>query len=116
MKTMIRRNKIMQTNLSENQKFEEVTIRFWKPLQIGDRIVGKVIGTEPFKDKQVVRLQTLDGSYYIGQTVAVNKIKSLIGDTVRIVYQGEKRSANGRPYKNFTVERAVLNVQSEGFQ
>lgn len=82
----------------------KLTQTFWKPTLINDEIIGTVVSIEPTEFGDTILISTEStGFFLLGMTVLVPKLKKLIGQTVRIVYLGDKTSAKGRTYKNFDV-------------
>ena len=84
---------------------------FFTPENKGEFVIGAMLGIEPsakFKGSTNAKIRQDDGKIVlVSNKVAVEKLETLIGSRVKLVYEGEVKSeSSGMKYKDFTVYKS----------
>ena len=97
----------------ENQQWEIIDPKTWKPTNDGDFITGVLVNKREDVGPNKSALYTLDtGKELIGiwgSTVLDNRMDLVqIGQMIRITYKGTEQNKRGQATKIFKVERQKL--------
>jgi hypothetical protein len=83
------------------------TFNFWKPKEVGESVVGKLLPLTMNQNGQILEIEKSDGGL---QHVAVSTVlenvawESYVGKTVKLTFGGLVLSKSGRSYMTFDVD------------
>lgn len=113
MKNVFKENILNKKTENKEDEWEMINDNNWNP-EIGDKIEGKLIAIEDKKigeyDTQIYLLESEDskqtrvwGCTYLNQLME----EIILGDYIRITYNGSKQTNNGHKMKLFNLERRI---------
>ena len=89
-------------------KFEKVQILpFWKPEEEGEQIEGVIQNLHDIES--IWKLVCDIGDYSVGISTSLAPLTNLVGQYVRLTYQGEVlNEKTGRTFRSYLIEKAVM--------
>lgn len=91
-------------------QFEKVQmLPFWKPEEEGEQIEGVVQNLHEIESNYGKQMVCDIGDYSVGISAGLAPLTNLVGQYVRLTYQGEVlNEKTGRTFRSYLIEKAVL--------
>jgi len=113
LKNVLKEKILTKKTTENNEKWEIIEDNNWNP-EIGDHIEGKIISIRNMKigeyETYIYIIESDDGNHtrvwgctYLNQLME----EIILGDYIRITYNGSKQTNNGHKMKLFNLERRI---------